>query len=160
MKWFFLILLGMLAIGVEMLIVGGAATSHRLSADRVAGAVAFAIFCLSLFAYWLASYALKGAAQDWGSDIAHAMLTLSIGAFFILLGTDILITNSCVYSLPASGTFEKWEVEFAAVMSYLQEAGSCSVAGSLFVLLGSGFIWPTLKLISGVTVKRTRRTLL
>lgn len=53
MERFFLVLLVLIAFGVEMLIVGG--TPHQLSAHRVATG-AFALFCFALFAYWLASY--------------------------------------------------------------------------------------------------------
>ena len=154
MKWFFLVLLGLIAFGVEMLIVGD--TPHQLSADRVAAAVAYAIFCLALFAYWLSSYFLQGATQDRGSEIAHAILMLSIGAFFIVLGSDVVIADVCAYPLPPSGTDMESAQLLADVSQYLQERGWCAEWGYSFLLLGGALSWPTLKLFFGAIIKKTR----
>ena len=154
MKWFFLALLVVIGFGVEMLIVGS--TPHQLSADRVGFAVAFALFCFALFAYWRASYFLEGATQDRGSEFAHSIFILSIGAFCILLGADIVISDACAYPLPPGGTSSQWEHQLAEVTKYLQERGSCAALGYSFLLLGSAFSWPSLKLLFGAFVKKTR----
>ena len=151
MKWFFLVLLGMLAIVGGMLLV---ATSHRLWADRAAVELGIVIFWLSLVTYWVASYFLTGAMQDRVSDLAHAALMLSIGAFLIFLGMSTVITDSCAY--PAGLKIEKGEVEFVALLGYLQNEGLCAVAGYISIVLGSGFLWPALKLIVAAYVRRTR----
>jgi len=154
MKWFFLALLVMIAFGVEMLIVGG--TPHQLSADRVAAAVAFALFCFALFAYWRASYFLEGATQDRGSEFAHSILMLSIGAFCILLGADIVISDACGYPLARGERITQWERGVAEVAKYFEERGWCAALGYSFLLLGSSFSWPILKLLFGAFIKKTR----
>ena len=152
MKWFFLVLLGMLAIAVGTLLV---AMPHRLWTDRGAVDVAIVIFWFSLLTYWVASYFLTGAVQDRVSDCAHAALMFSIGAFLIFLGLSTVITDACAY--PAGLKTEKREVEFVALLGYLQNEGLCGVAGYISIVLGSGFLWPTLKLIVAAYVKRTSR---
>jgi hypothetical protein len=152
MKWFFLVLLGMLAIVVGMLLV---ATSHRLWTDRAAVGVAMVILWLSLLTYWVAGYFLTGSVQDRVSELAHAALMLSIGAFLIFAGVSVVITDSCAY--PAGLKIEKGEVELVALLGYLQNEGLCAVAGYIGIALGSGFLWPTLRLIVAAYVRRTRR---
>lgn len=152
MKWFLLIMLGVFAIVVGMLLAG---TSHRFWTDGAGIAASMVIFWLSLFMYWVAGYFLTGAVQDRVSDLAHATLMLSIGVFLIFLGTGIVITDSCVY--PAGLKLEQGEVQFVALLSDLQSKGLCAVVGYISIVLGSGFLWPTLKLTVAACVRRTSR---
>lgn len=144
MKWFFLALLLSFAVGGEILILRGA--SDAISADRVGGGVALALFCLALLAYWLASYFLEGARQDRSADFAHSMLLLSIGAYCLFMGSNILMTDSCIYPLPRGGT-QGIDHDLAKFTSYLQERGWCAALGWFFLLVGAGFSWPMLKLL-------------
>jgi hypothetical protein len=155
MKWFFLALLVLIAFGGAMLIVKG--TPHWLSYDRLAAAVVVALFCLALFAYWRASYFLEGARQDQVSEFAHSIFLLSIGAFCIWLGGDIVISDACADPLPAGGTTGiQWADQLAGVTAYLQERGWCAALGYSFLLLGGAFSWPTLKLLFGAFIKKPR----
>ena len=152
MKWFFLVCLGMLAVVGGMLL---AAAAPRLWSDRAAVDIAIVIFWLSLFSYWVASYLLTGALQDQMSELAHAAMMLSIAAFLLFLGMSTVITDSCAY--PAGRTIEKGEVEFVALLGYLQNEGLCAVAGYVSIVLGSGFLWPTMRLVVAAYVRRTSR---
>lgn len=153
MKWFFLVLLVLIAFGVEVLFIKGTAP---LSAHGVSAAVAFALFCFALFAYWLASYFLKGATRDRCSEFAHSILMLSIGVYFILVGGQIVISGACAFPLPLTGTSVGWERRLAEVTKDLQDSGWCAALGYSFLILGVAFSWPTLKLF-GVFVRKARQ---
>lgn len=152
MKWVFFALLVLIGFGGGMLIVR--VTPHWLSYDRVAAAVVFGLFCLALFAHWLASYSLEGARQDKLSEFAHSIFSLSIGAFCIWVGSDIVISDTCAYPLPRSGSSIMWVNQLADVTAYLQERGWCAALGYSFLLLGGAFSWPPLKLLSGAFIKK------
>ncbi len=157
MKWFFLILLGLVAFAGEMIFSEETTTLSWLSIDRVAGVVAYATFCLSLFAYWLASYFLEGATKDLGSDTAHAALMLSIGVYFIGVGVDAVISNDCGYSGPTGETNMELVGLLAVVTQYLRERGWCPELGYAFLLLGGGFSWPILTLFPARSSRQRRR---
>jgi hypothetical protein len=154
MKWFFLALLVLFTFGVEMLIIGS--TPQQLSPDRMAAAAAFALFCLALSAHWRASYFLEGATQARGSEFAHSILILSLGAYCIVVGGEFVISEACAFPLPAGETSMDSIRLLADITAYLQERGWCAALGYFFLLLGGALSWPTLKLSFGAFVKKAR----
>ena len=140
MKALFLLLLVSAAIAGEMLIIAITPSWGPV--------ITYALFCLSLFAYWRASYLLEGTRSDRASNIAHAVMMLSFGVYFIWTGVDSVLSSTCSYS-PPNGAHTRWSQELAAVTNELQAGSWCSALGFALILVGGGFLWPTMSLVGG-----------
>ena len=133
--------------------IGSATRSGRSLAD-LPGTAAFAVFCVSLFVYWLASYSLKGKVQDRLSSVAHTLLMLSLGLYFIRLGVDIELTDACVYPLHSS--LDGVDL-LTAVTQYFQERDWCPALGYAFLLIGGTFSWPALNSFARAVIRANTR---
>lgn len=137
-KWFFVTFIALLAFGMNAAVI-----DHRRELTvLVYGFGAVNAFALSLLLIWLASYYPRFRGRGF-AIIGHALAFLAAGLGLVGIGHFGLLREVCVF--PNS--------KIAALAS---EHGACSVLSVSSIVLGAFMLWPSLKLLHGITSYSTR----
>ena len=149
MRWFFLSLLVPFAFFGEMLILEPNTGSHPyIRVDRVPSAIAYLVFCLSLFVYWWSSYFSPPDTRERGLQMGHGLMKMSLGVYLGLSGIAVILSRTCTYVPPTGGGKSAWSEVIAALTQDVEQHGLCTELGYLCLLIGAGLTWPTLRLFS------------
>lgn len=89
MKWIFMLCI------ILLVVAGNAVIFDSSSSTRVINGIAFNLFPLSLILFWFGVYLSDGDKQAQLFVIGHALLVFSAGAGFVLIGTNIVLADSC-----------------------------------------------------------------
>ena len=128
MRWFFLLFIMLLVVA------GNAVIFDSSSSTRVIDYIAFNLLPLSLVFFWFGFYFSDGVKRAQLFVIGHALLVFSAGAGFVLIGTNIILANTCeivTFSGRASGLLWKFA-------SHMQSIGYCRELGvgiAVFVIV-------------------------
>ena len=137
-KWSFLVFIALLAFAMN-----AAVLEHRRELIVLMyGLVAVRVFALSLLLIWAASYYASFYRKGFGI-IGHALVFLAAGLGFVGIGHFGLIREVCVF--PNS--------EMAAFAS---KDSVCSALSVFAIALGVFMLWPSLKVLHGMTSGSTR----
>ncbi|MFB2862707.1 hypothetical protein [Aeromonas sp. MdU4] len=144
MRWFFLLFIMLLVV------TGNAVIFDSSSSTRVIDWIAFNLFPLSMILFWFGFYFSDGVKRAQLFVVGHALLVFSAGAGFVLIGTNIVLADSCeivTFSGRTSGIL--WE--FA---SYMQSIGYCRELGAGIVILGVVIAYPSARIFYGLARSR------
>jgi len=144
MRWFFLLFIMMLVVA------GNAVIFDSSSATRVIDGIAFNLFPLSLLMFWFGFYFSDGDKRAQLFVIGHALLVFSAGAGFVLIGTNIVLADSCeivTFSGGTSGLLWKFA-------NYMQLIGYCQELGGCIAVFGAIISYPSIRLFLGLAQSR------
>ncbi len=136
MRWFFLLFIMLLVV------TGNAVIFDSSSSTRVIDWIAFNLFPLSLVLFWFGFYFSDGDKRAQLFVIGHALLVFSAGAGFVLIGTNIILANTCeivTFSGRASGLLWKFA-------SHMQSIGYCRELGIGISVFGIIIAYPSARL--------------
>lgn len=136
-KWFFILFIAFLAVAMNV-----AMLDVRGYVPLVYGLIAVNIFAVALGFIWLAAYFRRFGNMGLGV-LGHALVFLAAGIGFVGMGHQGLITESCV--LPSS-----------TVSMWASKQGACTLLSLLAILIGIFTMWPSLKLLYGITSRSTQ----
>ena len=137
-KWFFIIFIAALTFVMN----AAAVDTQRGLAGLLYGLAAVNVFALSLLSIWLASYYSKFSHLGLGV-MGHALVFLAAGLGLIGIGHVGLIQKVCVF--PES-----------RVAAWASERGACGLLSFFVLVFGVFMLWPSLKLLCGITSRSTR----
>ena len=136
-KWFFIFFIVLLAVAMN-----AAVLDARGYVPLIYGLLAVNTFAIALGFIWLAAYFHRF--RHMGSGVlGHALVFFAAGAGFIGMGHQGLVTESCVF--PSS-----------AVSTWASKQGACTPLSLLAILIGIFMMWPSIKLLYGITNLSTR----
>ncbi|WP_156034050.1 hypothetical protein [Aeromonas jandaei] len=121
-----------------LVVTGNAVIFDSSSSTRVIDWIAFNLFPLSLVLFWFGFYFSDGDKRAQLFVIGHALLVFSVGAGFVLIGTNIVLADSCeimTFSGKTSGLLWKFA-------NYMQSIGYCQELGVGIVMLGIFIAYP------------------
>ena len=136
MRWFFLLFIMLLVVA------GNAVIFDSSSSTRVIDYIAFNLLPLSLVFFWFGFYFSDGVKRAQLFVIGHALLVFSAGAGFVLIGTSIILANTCeivTFSGRASGLLWKFA-------SHMQSIGYCRELGVGIAVFGIVIAYPSARL--------------
>ncbi len=144
MRWFFLLFIMLLVV------TGNAVIFDSSSSTRVIDWIAFNLFPLSLVLFWFGIYFSDGDKRAHLFVIGHALLVFSAGAGFVLIGTNIVLADSCetmTFSGRASGLL--WMFS-----NYMLSIGYCRELGVGIAVFGAIISYPSVRLFLGLVQSR------
>lgn len=141
MRYFFLVFIALLTA------IGNAAIFESFALGRAIGGIAFNLFILSLLVIWWSSYFSGAFAKARGLVVGHALLMLSAGIGFAVIGANAALANSCE-SFISSNRSQGLSSQFA---TYVQSLGYCRELGFGAALLGLFVAYPSIRLFVGIT---------
>lgn len=136
MRWFFLLFIMLLVVAGNTVILDSS------SSTRVIDCIVFNLFPLSLVLFWFGIYFSDGDKRAQLFVIGHALLVFSAGAGFVLIGTNIVLADSCeivTFSGRTSGLLWRF-------LNYMQSIGYCRELGIGIVVFGIVIAYPTARL--------------
>ena len=137
-KWFFIICIALLTFMMNAAVVD----PRRELVVLVYGLLVVNVFALSLLFIWLASYYSNF--SHWGFGVmGHALVFSAAGLGFVGIGHFGLAQKACVF--PESN-----------VAAWASEHGACGALSLFSVVFGTFMLWPSLKLLYGITSRLTR----
>ncbi|MGU5681787.1 hypothetical protein [Aeromonas allosaccharophila] len=125
-----------------LVVTGNAVIFDSSSSTRVIDWIAFNLFPLSLVLFWFGFYFSDGDKRAQLFVIGHALLVFSAGAGFVLIGTNIILANTCeivTFSGRASGLLWKFA-------SHMQSIGYCRELGIGISVFGIIIAYPSARL--------------
>ena len=122
-----------------LVVTGNAVIFDSSSSTRVIDCIAFNLFPLSLVLFWLGFYFSDGDKRAQLFVIGHALLVFSAGAGFVLIGTNIILADSCEI-MTFSGKTRGLLWRFS---NYMQSIGYCQELGVGFVIIGIVIAYPS-----------------
>lgn len=100
--------------------------------------------------FWFGFYFSDGDKRAQLFVIGHALLVFSAGAGFVLIGTNIILADSCeimTFSGKTSGLLWRFS-------NYMQSIGYCRELGIGFVIIGVVIAYPSARLLYGLASSR------
>ena len=125
-----------------LVVTGNAVIFDSSSSTRVIDCIAFNLFPLSLVLFWFGFYFSDGVKRAQLFVIGHALLVFSAGAGFVLIGTNIVLADSCeivTFNERTSGLL--WQ--FA---NYMQSINYCRELGIGISVFGVIISYPSARL--------------
>lgn len=127
-----------------LVVTGNAVIFDSSSSTRVIDWIAFNLFPLSLILFWFGFYFSDGDKRAQLFVIGHALLVFSAGAGFVLIGTNIVLADSCeivTFNGRTSGLLWKF-ANYMQSIGYCQELGvGISVFGIIIAYPSARFFW-------------------
>ena len=133
-----------------LVVTGNAVIFDSSSSTRVIDWIAFNLFPLSLVLFWFGIYFSDGDKRAQLFVIGHALLVCSAGAGFVLIGTNIVLADSCeimTFSGKASGLL--W-----IFSNYMLSIGYCRELGVGIAVFGAIISYPSVRLFLGLVQSR------
>ncbi len=141
MRWFFLPFIPLLALVGNLI-----AFSSDLSPLRLAMAVAFNIFVVSLSTAWWHAYFTFGARRSRGLLVGHALLMLSLAMTIFSIGVYALATGDC----SVIGSASRPDRLGSMAATYAQSYGLCRPLGILVGAFGAALALPSIRLLASL----------
>ena len=143
-KWFFLSFIALI-----FLVANAAAFDSQLSLDsKIFAGLAVNLFALSLALIWLSSYYPKYRGSGYGV-LGHATVYLSGGIGLIGLGFHGILMGNCNFLVG----HERIPGIVSKLATLVTENDACSWLSLFLILLGLFVLWPSLKLLYGITCR-------
>jgi hypothetical protein len=140
MKWFFLIVLGLFGVSVNLLLVADNLYTH------IPALVALNVTLVGLMLIWHTVYFQSNVIGAKGKDLGIALLCFSIGIFTIIGGTEALLTSSCENFLSRRPYRLRNDI-----VRFIESVGYCKELGYAVVVMGSSIAFIGARLVLRLT---------
>jgi len=127
--------------------VGNAALLEHYTLLRALGMLALNLLVLSFGLTWWYGYFSKGDKRARGLILSHATLMLALAFGTILLGADLVLSNSCDAVLSSSNR----KSIRAQIADFAQSLGYCKELGLVMASIGVFLALPSIRLFVGLS---------